>query len=318
MINPNIAIVTGANGFIGSHLCLALANKKMLVIGLSHTEDKPFNYRKYPRHSFIQIVGDIRSKRLLKDIFSKYKPKFCFHLAAKSTVEEGQNEPADTYDVNINGAINILELSRINKLKRVIIASTSHVYGNNPSVPYKENYFPQPSRPYETSKTCVDLIAQSYADTYGMPIGIGRFVNIYGPGDLNFTRLIPKMMKQIILTARVGIWGGEAVRDYLYIDDAIKAYLCLLEANNTVKNKIVNFGMGKPLSVLDLVKKIIGISKKEVKIIIKKKQARIQEVEKQFLSLKKSQQNFRWHAEESLNEGLTKTYAWYANIIKTL
>lgn len=272
---------------------------------------KPFNYQKFPLKSFIQVKGDIRSKKRLTQIFSKYKPNYCFHLAGKTTVEEGQDDPEQTYDVNINGAINILELSRTHKLEKVVIASTSHVYGDNPAVPYKEEYFPRPSRPYETSKTCVDLIAQSYADTFNMPIEIPRFVNIYGPGDVNFTRLIPKIMKQIILEGKVEIWGGEVVRDYLFIDDAISAYFSLLKNRQRDRNKIVNFGSGKPLSVKQLVKKIIKISGKKIPLYIKKKPDRKQEITEQYVSLQKSLANFSWRANVSLTDGLKKTIAWY-------
>lgn len=311
MKKKRTALVTGANGFVGSHLSLALVKKKIKVVGFSHTKKKLFNYQDYPLGSFIQIKGDIRSKKRLYQIFSKYRPDYCFHLAGKTTVEEGQKQPGETYDVNINGAINILELSRLYKLEKVIIASTSHVYGNNKDVPYKEEYFPRPSRPYETSKTCVDLIAQSYADTFNMPIEIPRFVNIYGPGDLNFTRLIPKIMKQIILEGKVEIWGGEAVRDYLYIDDAISAYFSLLESGQRDRNKIVNFGSGKPLSVKKMAMRIIRISEEDTPLVVKKKPERDQEIVKQYLSLQKSLANFSWRAKVSLKEGLRKTFAWY-------
>lgn len=311
MYKGKTAFITGSNGFIGSHLSYALIKKGIFVIGLIHTKIKPSIIFHLRQKSFVQIVGDIRNKTVLKDIFRKFKPNYCFHLAAKSTVEEGQVRPVQTYDVNINGAINILELSRINKLEKVVIASTSHVYGNNPNIPYKEEYFPQPSRPYETSKTCVDIIAQSYADTFGMSIDIPRFVNIYGPGDTNFTRLIPKLMKQIIIEGKVEIWGGEAVRDYLYIDDAIDAYFSLLKHQNTTKNKIVNFGSGKPLSVKQLVKKAIGISGKDISIKIKEKLGRKLEVEKQYVSLGKAHKSIHWKAKISLDEGLSRTLSWY-------
>ncbi len=306
-------LVTGATGFIGSHLSLALARKGRIVVGFSRSLKKPFNSRLFPSGLFIQIQGDIRSRRLLESIFKRFRPEYCFHLAAKATVEGGQMDPVSTYDVNINGAINILELSRCYKLEKVIIASTSHVYGDNPNVPYKEEYFPQPSRPYETSKTCVDLIAQSYANTFGMNVEIPRFVNIYGPGDTNFTRIIPKIMNQVIIDEKVEIWGGDAIRDYLYIDDAISGYLCLLKKNNVTKNKIVNFGTGNPLSVNQLVEKIIKISGRELTIVMRKKDAREMEIKKQYLALSKAQKKFHWEAKISLEDGLSKAYTWYQN-----
>lgn len=315
MSGKKVAFVTGANGFVGSHLSLALANKGITVIGLTYTHKKPFNSSMFPLGFFYQIVGDIRDKSVLKKIFAKYRPDYCFHLAATSTVEEGQNNPSQTCDTNINGAINILEFSRIYDTKKIIIASTSHVYGNNPNVPYTEDNFPQPSRIYETSKTCVDLIAQSYANSFGMPIQIPRFVNIYGPGDFNLARLIPKTMKQVI-DGRVKIWGGDTTRDYLYIDDAISAYFRLMDVANTGKNKVVNFGSGKPLTVLQLVKKIIEISGKDIPIRIEKESGRKLEVKQQYLALEKAHQIFQWHAQISLKEGLSRTFNWYNKHLK--
>lgn len=310
------ALVTGYNGFVGSHLSLALTERGVKVIGFSCTERKPFNYKEFPQNLLVPVVGDIRDKSILQDVFEKYRPNFCLHLAGSSTVEEGQKQPGQTFDINIKGAVNILELSRLYRLEKIIIASTSHVYGDNSSVPYKEDYFPQPSRPYETSKTCVDLIAQSYADTFNMPIEIPRFVNIYGPGDFNFTRLIPRIMRQIIMDGRVEIWGGDVIRDYLYIEDAVSAYLCLLEKHNSLKNKIVNFGKGEPLSVKQLVEKIIKISGQNIAIKIKKTSERKLEVEKQYLLIKKAYTTFGWRAKVPYIEGLRETFIWYKKYFK--
>jgi len=136
-----------------------------------------------------------------------------------------------------------LEAARQQSIQKVIIASTAHVYGNNPKVPFKEEFFPQPSRPYETSKACADLLAQSFADTYDLPVEIPRFVNIYGPGDLNFSRLIPKVIKSVLVGKKPEVWDIGSVRDFLYIDDAINAYLMLAEKQftNSKRVRVFNF-----------------------------------------------------------------------------
>lgn len=312
-LNQKTVLLTGFNGFIGTHLTRAFLRAGMEVVGFS-LKKKSLNIN-FPLQKFHDYYGDIREGKQLDHLFRKYRPVYCVHLAGKSTVEDGQANPAETYEVNINGAVTVLELAKKYHLQKIIMASTSHVYGANMKPPYHEEFFPQPSRPYETSKTCVDLISQSYADTFGMPVEIPRFTNIYGPGDLNFSRLIPKVMKQIIIDSKLELWIGRTIRDYLYIDDAVRAYLSLLRNKNDDKNKIINFGSGVHISVADLVKKIIAISGK--KVVIKEETAkRDMEIKRQFLKVEKAKKIFNWQAETPLSDGLRKSYQWYNSILK--
>lgn len=311
MCRPEIAILTGANGFVGSHLTFALVQRGIHVIGVTRTARKPFNHCLFPRHTYIQVTADIRNKAALHRIFQKYRPTYCFHLAAKSTVEEGQENPFETYDSNITGAINIFELSRSYGLKRIIVASTAHVYGDNPHLPYKENYSLQPSRPYETSKTCVDLIAQSYAYTYDMAIDVPRFVNLYGPGDVHFMRIIPKLMKQIVIEGKIDMWCANTVRDYLYIDDAIDAYMQLFGRRYSRNSAIMNFGTGTVISIRQLVKMMIKISGKKMTVSMAQPSSRTLEIHRQYVSVYRAQRILHWQQKTSLEEGLAKTFAWY-------
>ena len=311
-LNQKTVLVTGFNGFVGSHLTRAFLMNGMEVVGFS-LKKKPLDI-KFLSKKFHDFYGDIRDREKLELIFYKYRPVYCVHLAGKSTVEDGQKNPGDTFEINIKGAINILELAKKYRLARIVIASTSHVYGANPKPPFKEEFFPQPSRPYETSKTCVDLISQSYADTFNMPVEIPRFTNIYGPGDVNFSRLIPKVMKQIITGGKLHLWLGKTVRDYLYIGDAVAAYLSLLMKRNYHKNKIVNFGSGCHISVSSLVKKIIAVSGK--KVLIKEETGkREMEIKRQYLTVGKAKKIFNWQAETPLSEGLKISYRWYNSML---
>ncbi|MDO8269298.1 MAG: NAD-dependent epimerase/dehydratase family protein, partial [Candidatus Levybacteria bacterium] len=173
-------LITGISGFVGSALGEKLEKMGVFVYGVSRVK----------RAGNI-FTGDIMDFEPLNNYVKKSKIKMIVHLAGESLVESGQIAPYTTFKVNTEGTLNILEIARKNNLEKVIIASTSHVYGKN-KVPYYEGYMPRPSRPYETSKACTDLVAQSYAETFNLPVLIPRFVNIYGPGDSNFTRLIPK------------------------------------------------------------------------------------------------------------------------------
>ena len=239
-------------------------------------------------------------------MFKQFKPDACFHLASEALVESGSKEPYGTFNNNITSALNVLEISRSYNIHRIIIASTSHVYGAAP-LPYREDEPPRPSRPYETSKTCVDLIAQSYADSFNLPVLIPRFVNIYGPGDLNFSRVIPKTMQSVVNGKNPIMWGGNAKREYLYIDDAIRAYSMLGQITDVQleKNRIYNIGTGKPISVRDLMTKIIGMSSKEL-CIDKTEDGREEELLSQVVSWDKMRRSMKWMPRTTLDRGLLK------------
>lgn len=298
-------LITGITGFVGSHLAQKLIGKGAHVFGIS----KNVNSKNI-------LKANITNYSALDTFIKDAKIEICFHLASASLVEEGQLHPRQTFKVNTEGTLNILESARNNKLEKVIIASTSHVYGDN-KLPYLEKYSSKPSRPYETSKACADLIAQSYAESFNLPVLIPRFVNIYGPGDLNFQRLIPKTIKSVLEGFSPQMWGGKAIRDYLFIDDAIEAYLLLVKVNiNKVgTNRIFNFGSGNMISVEELIKKIIQISGKSSKIK-KIGDERIGEIKSQYVSWEKASSLLGWKPKISLEDGLRKALVWYARFLK--
>ena len=298
-------LITGITGFVGKALAKRLKTQGAIVFGISRSI-------KRDKHN---LKADILDYPAINKFIKDSKIDICFHLASKALVEEGQHDPYQTFKVNIDGTLNILESARKNKLEKVIIASTSHVYGKN-KIPYLESYTPKPTRPYETSKVCTDIIAQSYAESFNLPVLIPRFVNIYGPGDLNFQRLIPKTIKSVLENIPPKMWGGEAIRDYLFIDDAIEAYIKLatLEIKRIGENRIFNFGSRNRISVKDLIKKIIKISGKKLEIE-KIPQERQEEISSQYVSWKKAKQLLGWDPRIDLELGLKKTVAWYSKFL---
>lgn len=299
-------LVTGITGFVGSHLAARLTLLGASVYGISRSfEDKN------------TIRGDITNYNLVDEYIKDKKIDICFHLAGESLVESGQKDPYNVFKVNTEGILNILESSKRNGLERIIIASTAHVYGKN-KVPYFEVYTPRPTRPYETSKACTDLIAQSYADTFKLPVLIPRFVNIYGPGDLNFNRLVPKTIRSVLFNKSPHMWGGEGIRDYLYIDDAIDAYIKLatVDFKKVGNNKIFNFGSENKTSVKDLIEKIILLSEKKLKIT-KIEEQRTEEIKEQYVSFNKAMKLLGWSAKIDLDSGIKKTIDWYEDYFKT-
>lgn len=289
-------LITGAGGFVGSHLANKLGKLGAEVVSMIRREDG------------VDVID-----RDALEAFFESKPSVVFHLAGEAVVERGQEVPYDTFRANVLGTLNILELSRMYAIPKIIIASTAQVYGEgNP--PFREDDPPRPSRPYETSKTATDLLAQSYADSFHLGVLIPRFANIYGPGDTNFTRLIPKVLEYILKGKPIPVWGGTARREYLYIDDAIDAYL-MLGAISDVKlerNRIFNFGSGNPISVRDLIKTIGKIAGAEIKII-REKDVREGEITDQYVSWEKSKRMLGWNPRVTLNEGLERAVAWYKN-----
>lgn len=309
-------LITGASGFVGSQLLEKLISKKARLVALSKTKTSG-------KMGVIEEVGSVADYRKLNSIIKNYKINVIFHLAAQPIVEIGQTDPISTFEINVRGTWNTLEAARVNNVQKIVIASTAHVYGDNPKVPFKEEYFPQPSRPYETSKAMADLLAQSFADTYNLPVEIPRFVNIYGPGDLNFGRVVPKVIRSILRLENPRVWDIGSIRDFLFIDDAVEAYLMIAEKDFPSKKRVrvFNIGTGKPINIIDLVKKIIVIAKNdypEVEIEDVSPGERSSEIKKQYVSVAKAKKELGWTPHTVLEVGLEKTYQWYkknANLV---
>ncbi len=288
-------LVTGASGFVGSHLARKLTSLGAVVVGASRSNP----------HGI-----DVTNRETLASLIQK-KPSVIFHLAGEALVEKGQESPYDTFRTNVMGTLNVLELSRVYGIPRVIIASTAHVYGEG-RPPFHEDSPPRPSRPYETSKAATDIIAQSYADSFNLPVVIPRFVNIYGPGDTNLTRLIPKTLTYLFSGKPVPMWGGTAKREYLYIDDAVEAYcmLAVMSEDKLEKNRIFNFGAGRPVAVVDVIRRIGKLAGLPVQIR-RAKEGREDEILEQYVSWEKARQALGWEPRVSLDDGLMRTIAWY-------
>ena len=301
-------LITGITGFVGSHLARAFRKRGIDVVGIS---------RKSSGNTHIQRVN-LTNQKALENVFQKTKFSACFHLAGESLVENGQKYPHQTLRENIQSALNVLELCRIHKVSRIIIASTAQVYGNTHGFCHEEMPA-RPSRPYETSKACIDLVAQSYADSFHLPVLIPRFVNIYGPGDLNFTRVIPKTIRSIIRKEQPILWGGDIRRNYLYIDDAIDAYMRLAGLPDLAleKNRVFNFGSDESVTVKELMETLIQLS--GTKLTIRKVPVeREGEVVSQEVSSKKARRILKWKPKTTLRVGLQKTLVWYKRYFRTL
>jgi CDP-glucose 4,6-dehydratase len=223
--------------------------------------------------------------------------------------------PVETFETNINGTINVLESARSCKsVKGIIVASSDKAYGTSKELPYTEETALKGEFPYDVSKSCTDLLAQSYFKTYGLPLTIARFGNIYGAGDLNFNRIIPGTIKAGILNETLDIRSdGKMVREYLYVKDVADGYLMLCENINKSNGEAFNLSSGLKLSVIEVIEMISKIMGKKVKYKILN--VAKNEIYEQYLSTEKIERFFDWHTKYSFEEGIKETIEWYEKIL---
>lgn len=307
-------LITGYEGFLGSNLTKKLLDIDAKVFGLDVlTHRKQTILTKKDLHKVKIIKGSVENLSLLNDIIKGNKIGFIFHLAAKSLVGYCTRNPLKAFSTNIKGTWNILEASRNSDLiKAIIVASSDKAYGSCIHLPYKENTPLRGAHPYDASKSCADLIAYTYFYTYGVPVSVTRCGNIFGQGDFNFSRIIPDTIRSIIQNKKLIIRSdGKFTRDYIYVDDIVSGYLILAEKLQKLKlaGEAFNFSYSKPISVLDLVKKLYRIAGKRANYQVAD-QAKC-EIKDQYLSSKKVKEVLKWKPKCMLETGLKKTLEWY-------
>ena len=318
-------LLTGVNGFIGGNLAKALILNHANVFGIVRSY-KPNTFLEYENLSnrVTLMQGDLCNKNFIEQIISEEEIEFIFHLAAQVEVGIGAINPFITFETNVRGTYTLLEAARQfpDKIKSIVVASTDKAYGSYPTekMPYKEDYPLLPQYPYDTSKAVADLIAQSYAsDLYKLPIVVTRFCNIYGPGQLNFSAIIPDAITSAQgYSTFVPRGNGTQVRDFIYIEDVVSLYLMIskhLENNKNIIGEIYNAGSNSPISVKALVKKIfLKLNKeKDLDPIIEAMKGRTTsgEIDTQFMDFEKVNERFGWKPRVSLGEGLDKTIEWF-------
>jgi len=281
-------LVTGGTGFVGSHLVEELIDQGANVITTYQSLD-PKSYfftQKLDKKTVLAPVDIVNFERIF-DLITKYEVDFIFHLAAQPLVEAAYYHPRRTLDSNISGTTNILECARLYpRIKGVIVASSDKAYGKLSKSKYVESDSLRGDHPYEVSKSAADLIAYSYYKTYGVPVVITRFGNIYGEGDLNYSRIIPGIMKSLIKDEVLSIRSdGKYVRDYLYVKDVVRGYLMLANNIREVKGEAFNFGSDDTFSVLELIRIVEKSLKKKLKykILDKAKNERKREIISSYL-----------------------------------
>ena len=322
MIKNKLFLVTGCYGFVAQHLIhnLLLNNNRVIGIYNKKYQLKIFNNKNYINKKKLVVKKvDIRDKKALTNLFKEYKFDYCYHLAAISQVLTSNQSPEETYEINVFGTINLLESAKLYRPKiKFIFSSSDKAYGSSKKLPYKEDFPLNGLNPYDASKASADIISRSYAKAFNLQVCVTRFVNIYGPGDVNWDRIIPGTIKSLINNKKPILRSnGRFLRDYLFIDDVVNGYIMLGKAmqNKKVKGIAINFGSGKPITVLNLVKKMLKINNNNSKFYIIKNKVK-NEIKDQYSGYQLAKETIHWKPKISLEEGLVKTFSWYKKRIK--
>jgi len=306
-------LITGGAGFIGSHLCDKYTKEGHTVLCLDNfISGNLMNVRHLlDNRNFKLIKGDVRDFELLEKIMRDVD--VVFHLAAQIHVDRSYIEPQLTYEINVMGTQNILEVARIYDAKRVIYASTSEVYGSAQYSPIDEKHPLNAPHPYGASKIAADRMCYAYTQTYGMNISIVRLFNIFGPRqrDIGYGGVISIFTRRILENAPPIIYGdGLQTRDYTYIEDAVRAYDLVLNYNEPITEPI-NFGSSREEPILDLANMLIYLCGKKGKIKPVHVEPRIGEVKRLIANATKAKDLLGWEPECKLEEGLEKFVRWY-------
>jgi CDP-glucose 4,6-dehydratase len=319
--NGRAVFVTGAAGLLGSHLCAELIARGAHVVGLVR-DRVPYSglFSSGTNEKMILVSGDLRDQALLERVLNGYEIKTVFHLAAQAIVGAANRNPVETFDSNIRGTWTVLEAARRTKgIEQVLVASSDKAYGAHDVLPYDETMSLQGRHPYDVSKTCTDLVAQTYAFTYGLPVGITRCGNLFGGGDLNWNRLVPG-------TVRAALEGnpplirsdGTMTRDYLYVEDGVGAYLHLaqkMSGDDSLVGQAFNFGHNSPLSVLDLVRKILEVAGRD-DLQPQVLNEASNEIVHQYLDAARAREVLGWQPQFSIEDGLARTVTWYREYLQ--
>lgn len=317
--NKNV-FVTGCTGLLGSWLTKDLVEKGANLTGLVRDWVPRSSLFGFGLEKKITIVrGTLEDYQLLERAINEHEADTVFHIAAQAIVGTANRNPLSTFETNIRGTWNILEACRRNrKVKRIVVASSDKAYGEHGKLPYTENYPLQGEHPYDVSKSCTDLISHTYYKTYNLPVCITRCGNIYGGGDLNFNRIVPGTILSALKGESPVIRSdGLFVRDYIYVEDIVSAYLFLAEKMDTadMHGEAFNFSNEQPVNVKDLVNRILSLmNRQELAPIVLNEASN--EIVNQYLSSEKARSLLGWAPRYTLDQGLQGTINWYTSYMK--
>ncbi|MDH3386490.1 MAG: GDP-mannose 4,6-dehydratase [Gammaproteobacteria bacterium] len=312
-------LITGCSGLLGSSLTAALLDLKAEVTGLMRDWVPGSRLVSEGLSEKINIVrGDIEDIEVLERTLDEYEIDTVFHLAAQAIVGTANRNPLPTFKTNIAGSWNLFEACRrVASVKSVVVASSDKAYGTPDSLPYSESMPLNGRHPYDVSKSCTDLLAQTYYASYGLPVCITRCGNFFGGGDLNFNRIVPGTIRSALEDERPVIRSdGTMVRDYIYVRDVVDAYLTLAEAmqDPAIHGEAFNFSTETRLNVLELTQRILQImGRSDLEPVILNQASN--EIQAQYLSAEKARSRLGWKPRFGLDDAIAETAEWYRNYL---
>lgn len=314
-------LVTGAQGFIGSWLAERLLDEGARVVVPRRDCEPDTRFRSDGIEArCVVVTADVEDYAAMTRVLNEHAVDTVFHLAAQTIVGTANRSPLSTFEANVRGTYVLLEACRAagvvgEGVGRVVVASSDKAYGAHAELPYREGFALQPQFPYDVSKACADMIARSYATTYELPVAVTRFANIYGGGDLNWSRIVPDTCRALIAGEDPVIRSdGTPERDYLYVEDAVDAYLAVARSldDPNLRGRAWNAGWGAPLSVRAIVDRLIAVTGSTRTPDVRGSGTPHGEIDRQYLDSSGIGAELGWRPRVELDDGLRRAYDWYA------
>ncbi len=314
--------VTGATGLLGSALVPMLVRQGANVVALVRdSAPRSLLVSEGWLSRIASVHGSLTDERLMRRVLAEYEVETVFHLGAQTLVGVAKVDPVSTLEANIRGTWLLLEGARLSGVKQVVVASSDKAYGPSAALPYHEDYPLQGIYPYDVSKSCTDLITTMYHRTYGLPAAIVRCGNLFGGGDLNYSRLVPGVIAATLRNEPFLIRSdGKFVRDFLYVEDAAEAYMLLAEqmaANPALLGEAFNFGLGLKITMIELVESILAMmNRSDLRPIVQNIASA--EIREQYLDAGKAAKLLNWAPRYGMEGGLRRTIEWYTRAFEQL
>lgn len=307
--------VTGSNGFLGSWMIHELNRRGATTIGLVRDRSRAVPGQPDGFSPDVTVAGTLEDYETVLRAINEHEADTVFHLGAQPIVGTALRHPRSTFEANIRGTWHVLDACRElgRQVRRVLIASSDKAYGEAAELPYREDMPLNGRHPYDASKSCTDILAQTYHQTYRLPISIVRACNFFGGRDLNFNRVVPGTIRSVLHGERPVLRSdGTMVRDYIYVRDVVLAYLVVAEAmeDDALHGEAFNFSTEQPLSVLQVVDCILAtMRRKDLQpVILGEAKA---EIPSQYLSAAKARRVLGWRPQWTLEEAIAQTADWY-------
>jgi CDP-glucose 4,6-dehydratase len=312
--------ITGATGMVGSSMVGRLIEQGASVTVLVQDWDTQSQLIRSKDIEKVNVVtGALEDISALRRAINKFETDTVMHLGAQTIVGTALRNPLETFEANIRGTYQLLEVCREQRasVKRILVASSDKAYGDSAILPYTEDMPLRGLHPYDASKTCTDIVAQTYAHTYDLPITIARCGNIYGAGDLNWSRIIPATIQATFQNQPVRLRSdGTMQRDYLFVEDVVDAFLSLAAASgqNGIQGEGFNFSPEKPYTVLEIVGAVLNVMNRQDLEPIIENTVKF-EIQHQYLDSSKAKRLLGWEAAHTIQAGLEKTVPWYTELL---